>query len=40
MNRLLLEVQPAHLSRATGAPLGNGRDDRGPRADLVRNALR
>jgi protein arginine kinase len=40
VDRLLLEVQPAHLSRATGCELGNGRDDRGPRADLVRSALR
>jgi protein arginine kinase len=40
VNRLLLEVQPAHLSRATGCELGNGRDDRAARANVVRAALR
>ena len=40
INQLLLQVQPAHLSRATGCALGNGRDDRGPRADFVRSSLR
>jgi len=40
VNRLLLEVQPAHLSRAAGSPLGNGRDDRAARAEFVRGALR
>lgn len=40
VNRLLLEVQPAHLARAAGAELGNGRDDRAARAEIVRAALR
>ena len=40
INQLLLQVQPAHLSRATGCALGTGRDDRGPRADFVRSSLR
>ena len=40
VNRLLLEVQPAHLARARGGELGNGRDDRAARADLIRAALR
>ena len=40
VNRLLLEVQPAHLARATGTSIGNGRDDRAQRAELVRNSLR
>ena len=40
VNRLLLEVQPAHLARATGAQIGNGRDDRTVRAEFVRNSLR
>ena len=40
VNRLLLEVQPAHLVRATGCELGNGRDDRGARAELVRMSLK
>lgn len=39
VNRLLLEVQPAHLSRAAGVPLRDA-DDRATRAELVRNALR
>lgn len=38
VNRLLLEVQPAHLARASGTPL-RGDDDRAIRADLVRRAL-
>ncbi len=40
IDQLLLAVQPAHLSRATGCALGNGRDDRGPRADFIRSSLR
>ena len=40
VDRLLLEVQPAHLARATGGEVGHGRDDRAARADLVRGALR
>ncbi len=40
IDRLLTEVQPAHLSRATGCELGNGRDDRVQRAEAVRGALR
>ncbi len=40
VDRLLLEVQPAHLARATGGDLHQGRDDRAARADLVRGALR
>jgi protein arginine kinase len=40
VNRLLLEVQPAHLARATGGSVGNGRDDRAQRAELVRGSLR
>jgi len=40
VDRLLLESQPAHLVRATGCELGNGRDDRGARADLMRASLR
>jgi protein arginine kinase len=40
VDALLVEVQPAHLARATGGPLGNGRDDRTARADFVRAALR
>ena len=40
VDRLLLEVQPAHLVRATGCELGNGRDDRSARAELVRASLR
>ncbi|MEY3022231.1 MAG: hypothetical protein RIS86_1429 [Planctomycetota bacterium] len=39
VNRLLLEVQPAHLSRSTGAPLRDA-DDRAMRAELVRGTLR
>jgi protein arginine kinase len=40
VDRLLTEVQPAHLSRASGGELGNGRDDRAARADLLRSSLR
>lgn len=40
VNRLLLEVQPAHLARASNGELGNGRDDRAARARLVREAVR
>jgi protein arginine kinase len=39
IDRMLVEVQPAHLARATGCPLGNGRDDRAARADFVRRTL-
>jgi len=37
VDRLMLEVQSAHLARATGCTLG---DDRAARANLVRSALR
>jgi protein-arginine kinase len=40
VDRALIEVQPAHLVRATGCELGNGRDDRAARADLVRALMR
>jgi protein arginine kinase len=40
VDRLLLEVQPAHLARISGGELGQGRDDRAARADAVRGALR
>ncbi|MFM1804315.1 MAG: hypothetical protein RL136_1194 [Planctomycetota bacterium] len=40
VNQLLLEVQPAHLARATGTPLSSSRDDRIARAQLVRGSLR
>jgi hypothetical protein len=37
IDRLLLEVQPAHLSRTTGCELGA---DRAARAEFVRRSLR
>lgn len=40
VNRLLLEVQPAHLARATGYELGNARAERAARAELARTSLR
>ena len=40
VDRLLLEVQPAHLARLGGRELSQGEDDRAARADAVRGALR
>ncbi len=40
VDRLLVEVQPAHLARSSGGELGNGRDDRTARAEAIRRALR